>query len=243
MPRIAHILCLALALGILCPDTALAGPRIHPSGQRQVKKKSVRRWVVKKTLQVRRKLRVEKRLKQAKVRFKKTRLGKRVARVTKKTRRLVRATRGQLTFLADGIEGRLPQGSRRARAFRKLRDYSPMAVPACSYHKFKQDPVFLGGYKGFSWTFAKVAPAVMLKVGAGVSASLVVPAIIGNVMDLTMIFGREHQLRKRLNPEQTLRQTAKGLGKDYRGFVENRRQQNRRYHKAYTQRMFKRADR
>lgn len=250
MPRTRHIICFALFLGLLCPSPAQAGPwsrtdqragvgrqsRIH---KRPVEKGAKRRWVVNKVQRVRHKLHLERRFIQAKKRFKTTPLGKRTAKVTKKVRRLGRAVRGKLTHTADLFEHRLPPGSRRIRAFQKLRSLSPLSLGAFSYHKFKRDPVFLGAYKGFSWTFGKVAPAVMLKMGVGVSASFIVPGVVGTAMDLALILGREHHLRKRQNPDQTLRQTAKGLLGDYKVYVEKRRQQNRRYHEVYTRRIFK----
>ena len=249
MHKAQHIVCLTLLLGFSCPAPAQAWPSSRGdrrAGVHQQKKifnrsatKGVkRRWVINKVQRVRHKLHLEGRFIRAKKRFKATPLGKRTARVTKKIRRLSRAARGQLTHTADKMESRLPPGSRRARAFARVRSLSPLSLGAFSYRKFKQDPVFLGAYKGFSWTFGRVAPAVMLKMGAGVSASLLIPGIVGSAMDFGLIFGREHQLRKRQNPDQTLRQTARGLVGDYRSFVDKRRVQNRRYHKVYSRAIF-----
>ena len=249
MLKARHITCLALLLGLLCPAPAQAWPSSRGdrrAGLYQQKrtlkgaaaKGAKRHWVINKVQRVRHKLHLEHRFIRAKKHFKATPLGKRTARVTKKIRRLGRAVRGQLTHTADKLESRLPPGSRRARAFQRVRALSPLSLGAFSYLKFKQDPVFLGAYKGFSWTFGKVAPAVMLKMGAGVSASLLIPGVVGGAMDLGLIFGREHQLRKRANPDQTLRQTAKGLVGDYKTYVEKRRTQNRRYHKVYSRAIF-----
>ncbi len=240
-------------MALLCPVPALSSPAGKEGDRagayykktrlRPAKKGAKRRWVAKQIQRVRHKVHFEKRLKRAKDRIKVTRLGKWGMRLRKKGRRLGRAVRGQLTYTADRLENRLPAGSRRARLFRKVRSVSPLSLGAFSYHKFKQDPVFLGAYKGFSWTFAKVGPPVLLKLGAGVTTSLLLPALIGVPMDLSFILGREHQLRKRQNPQQTLGQTARELSGDYKEFVENRRQQNRRYFKVYTKRFKERSGR
>lgn len=211
MFRARHIFLCALALALICPAPALARPGLRI------------------------KQRFEQRFEQAKTRFNHTRMGKKVFRVRKKARRLGRAIRGQITHTADGLELRMPRGP--ARLFHKARAYSPLSMGAFTYKKFKQDPVFLGSYKGFSWLFGKVGPPVLFKMGAGLSTSLLLPSLIGVPMDLGFIFGREHHLRKRANADQTLRLTARQLTGDYRDFVDHRRQQNRRYYEVYTKRL------
>ncbi len=237
-----YLLC-ALVLGFMLPAEVQATPpgamrQVQPAGKLRVKARAARRWAVKKLWQVRRKVKFERRVRRARDRFLATPAGKRVRRVVKKTRRLTRAVRGQLTHTADRIEGRLPPGSRRARLFGRLRRYSPVSLPAFSYRKFKQDPVFLGAYKGFSLTAGYVAPPLMLKMGAGVTASLLVPSLILTPLDLGLVFGREHQLKKRRNPGQTLRQTARELGREYREFAHQQRDRNRRYYDIYTRRFW-----
>ena len=157
----------------------------------------------------------------------------RLARRTINRVPLVRRTRHQvsrwgafLTHRADQLETRL--SPKLARAFHRLRLFSPDHLLAFTGHMAKRDKGFHALFWPASMAVSWVAlPLGMTALGAGLSTTLVAQTITGWPINGGVLLAREHTLNRRANPGASLRHTLRGFSQHYVQYVEKRRAKRR----------------
>lgn len=142
-------------------------------------------------------------------------------RVVRVARALSEHTLARLYGLGDRIEQALP--GRLGKAFGRMRLYLPLGLMDYAVHKFKRDPAFLGGYAALSATVGHLRYPLLLGMGVSPAMAFAAGMVVGLPLDLTVLTLREHVLRRRDHPDQTLRQTISELHREYERFARHRK--------------------
>lgn len=133
--------------------------------------------------------------------------------------------RGHCTLAADRLEARLPHGL--ARAFHRVRLASPLALAAFAGQKLAEDPVFMGAVGIGASVLQHLEIPAMIALGVNPGLAVAIHELTEIPVNLAIVCWRQHSLRA--DRSQSFFGTLRGLGRDYRDFVEKRRQENRRF--------------
>ncbi len=134
------------------------------------------------------------------------------------------ATAARCTQLADRVQASLP--TTLVPTFEKARLLSPLTLSSYAVKKFREDPVFLTGAGIGTMAAGYVALPAMVGLGVNPAAAFVIKQVVETPIEVGLIAWRQHELRS--DRSQTLLGTLRGLGREYRAFATERREQNRR---------------
>lgn len=165
-------------------------------------------------------LRLKARLRLARIKLKRSALGRGMKRATMNLR-------GGMTWLGDRIELNAP-GSL-GRGFHRLRRLSPFSLGAFALHKLRQDPWFSSAYGTWSLGFSNAVIPLSMALGFGPVAAAGIRLATGLPVDLAALTLRQHHLMRKKDPGITWGGTLRQLSQEYVTFSNRRRQENRAF--------------
>jgi len=172
-------------------------------------------------------LRLPARYRLARMRIKRSRVGKAYGAIARRVKHASMLVHGHLTLAVDRLElGLSPSLARRVH---RIRAFNPLSVGAFAFHKIRQDPVFLATYGAFTFGLSNLQTPLLIAMGVSPLAAAAIRVVTGTPVDLGVLLWREHRKHRRVNPNATLRGTLRHVGREYNRFVEQRRTERRRF--------------
>lgn len=172
-------------------------------------------------------LRLPARYRLARMRVKRSPVGKAYGAVARRAKHASMLLRGHLTLAMDRFE--LGLSPSLARSVHRIRAFSPLSLSGFAFRKIRRDPVFLATYGAFTFGFSNLQTPLLIAMGVSPLAAAAIRVVTGTPVDLGVLLWREHRQHRRRDPNATLRGTLRHVGREYSRFVEERRAENRRF--------------